>query len=246
MTEDQKKMAKRMPTIDIVMTHYNRLDYLKRTLEALCERTQSKYTLSIVDDGSTDGSQEYVQELYNQGILKCLIRKKDNWGYYSAINCVVKTVNSPFFVFMTDDTILPDVEPDWLQRLWQEFDWCLDLGLLGLNNPTAIVQDRDKYNKTETIQFTSQINSNVIMFRNRPHTGYDQKVWRPLPANDKNLKDEMTPFSQNCMQSGHKLGYLMNTYSLHIGEKSSMGIYENDEYPKNTFVKTNPKTLEPI
>jgi len=244
MTDDEKELLKKMPVIDIVMTHKNRLGYLKRTLDALWKRTKSKYTLSIVDDGSTDGSQEYVQELYNQGKLKCLICKRENWGYYSAINSIVSTVASPFFVFMTDDTILPDVEPDWLFRLWREFDWCIELGLLGLNNPTATIQDRNKYNKTETIQFVSQINSNVLMFRNRPDIGYDQIVFRPLPP-DKNLKDEMTPFSENCMQSGHKLGYLMDTYSLHIGEKSTMGIYLNDEYPKDTFIKVNPKTLAP-
>ena len=246
MTEDEKIMAKKMPVIDIVMTHKNRLENLKRTLDYLWKRTKSKYTLSISDDGSTDGSQEYLIDLFHQGKLKNLVLHSKSMGYYSNINGATGNVTTPYFVFMTDDTLVPDVEPDWLQRLWQELDRCIPMGMIGLNNPTQPILPFYLKDKTETIQFTDQICSNVILFRNKPDIGYGDLPFKPLSTTNPKLADEMTPFSVNCIASGHTLGYLFDTYTCHIGEKSTIGVYENDEYPKKTFIKVDPRTLEPL
>jgi glycosyltransferase involved in cell wall biosynthesis len=233
----QTSLNERMPVIDIVMTHKNRLEYLKKTLKALWDRTESDYTLSIIDDGSTDDSADYLFKLFKEGKLKSLVMRKENKGYVASINSIVSFADSPFFVFMTDDTIVPEVKPDWLERMWQEFDWCDRLGILGLKNPTA---DRHTiYETYEKFEVTNQINSNVIMIR--------PDAFRQLPLNAKgDNADEMTPLSTNCILNGFKVGTMLETYTCHIGEKSAQpDHYKNNKYPKETFIKVDKKTLKP-
>ena len=228
-------LQEKMPLIDIVMTHKNRLDYLKQTLKALWERTKSDYTLSIIDDGSDDGSREYLWELFKKKKLKTLLLKQKTEGYLPAINDIVETSNSDFFVFMTDDTILPDIEPDWLQTMWQEFDWLLDLGMLGLNNPTADLHT--VFTKYEKIHIIDQINSNVIMLR--------RDSFSKIPEIE-GIFNEMLPLSVNCINANRKIAYMPDVYTLHIGRKTSLpNFYLNDEYDPKTFIEVNPKTLKP-
>lgn len=50
-------------TTSIMMVTYNRLELTKRMLTSLFENTDGSYRLIIVDNGSTDGTIEYLQNL---------------------------------------------------------------------------------------------------------------------------------------------------------------------------------------
>jgi GT2 family glycosyltransferase len=50
-------------TTSIMMVTYNRLELTKRMLESFFQNTDSDYRLIIVDNGSTDGTVEWLQQL---------------------------------------------------------------------------------------------------------------------------------------------------------------------------------------
>ena len=50
-----------MPKFSIIMTTWNRANILPKTLTSILNQTFSDFELLIMDDGSTDNSQEILQ-----------------------------------------------------------------------------------------------------------------------------------------------------------------------------------------
>jgi glycosyltransferase involved in cell wall biosynthesis len=67
-----------MPTVSICIPTYNRKDYLKETLASVFAQTYKDYEVVVVDDGSTDGTEEMIKasgynvrdKVYEQDILE--------------------------------------------------------------------------------------------------------------------------------------------------------------------------------
>lgn len=74
----------------LAITTYNRLDYLKKTLESW-DRTKNpkyKWTVIVADDGSTDGTLEYLEDFkkhHNTHIIK-----NSNRGVHYQLNSIFK------------------------------------------------------------------------------------------------------------------------------------------------------------
>lgn len=51
------------PTVSIVIPNFNCLAYLPQCLQSIEQQTYTDYEILFVDDGSTDGSREYLTEL---------------------------------------------------------------------------------------------------------------------------------------------------------------------------------------
>ncbi len=118
--------------IDIVLLTYNRLNYLRQTIEALVKRTNNPYRLIVVDNASTDlGVRPYLESQKQKGVISELIFNSANQllsGWYSGLS----KVRSPVFVISDPDIIVPAVEPCWLTqllRLLENFPRLVRMGL---------------------------------------------------------------------------------------------------------------------
>ena len=69
--------------IPVLFITYNRLDYTKQSLPVLIENTPGA-RLIVIDNGSTDGTVEYLNE-FQPGTFE-LILNKDNLGLGCAMN----------------------------------------------------------------------------------------------------------------------------------------------------------------
>ena len=65
------------PLVSVIVTTYNRADLLCETLNSILCQTYKNIELIIVDDGSTDYTEEAVKK-YSDSRLKYI--KTDNWG----------------------------------------------------------------------------------------------------------------------------------------------------------------------
>ncbi|MBS7526616.1 glycosyltransferase family 2 protein [Fusibacter paucivorans] len=95
----------------VVIPNYNGLVYLKDCLEALEQQTYKDFEILVVDNGSTDGSIEYVANYYKSIRLIALDK---NYGFTGAVNRGIKATDNEFVVLLNNDTI-PAV--DWLEAL---------------------------------------------------------------------------------------------------------------------------------
>jgi GT2 family glycosyltransferase len=85
----------------VVIPTFNRLDLLPRTLAALSAQTFSDYETIIVDDGSTDGSREYLASLGNT----VTVLHQENRGPGEARNLGVRAANGDYVAFLDSDDI---------------------------------------------------------------------------------------------------------------------------------------------
>ncbi|MCB0282480.1 MAG: glycosyltransferase family 2 protein [Calditrichaeota bacterium] len=91
--------------ITIVIPHYNGIDILRDCLESLYKNTFSGFETMLIDNGSTDGSQEFVRQNFKQ--VK-LIENSENRGYAGACNQGLQMAESPYVLLLNNDTVMPE------------------------------------------------------------------------------------------------------------------------------------------
>ncbi|WP_164515133.1 glycosyltransferase family 2 protein [Paenibacillus lentus] len=102
---------------DLVIVTYNSVSYIQRCLEAIRTYTPPGYTIIVVDNGSTDGTLEYLQSFGNIE----LIENGQNKGYASAVNLGIKNGTSETIVIMNPDVFVTENWlPPLMDTLWKE------------------------------------------------------------------------------------------------------------------------------
>lgn len=107
----------KVSTIDIILVTYQRLPYLKETVEAINKRTLHPYNLIVVDNASTDGTKDWCRVQNKTGGIGRYIRLEENIGLAGGLTEGLKFVRSEFFITTQDDIIPPDLRPCWLERM---------------------------------------------------------------------------------------------------------------------------------
>ncbi len=106
--------------LSIVMATYNRVELLAKQLKAFESQSinRSEYEIIIVNDGSIDGTEKFLdQQLFLVSNLKVINQK--NSGPAAARNNGVKHAISNVIAFTDDDCI---VDPHWAQTIISRFE----------------------------------------------------------------------------------------------------------------------------
>ncbi len=95
------------PEISVVISTYNRREILGKSLYALNRQSIEpyRYEIVLVDDGSTDGTEQSVNEI--RGLLKCSFRyvRQNNKGPAAARNEGINNAKGEIILFLGDDII---------------------------------------------------------------------------------------------------------------------------------------------
>ena len=92
--------------LSVILTAFNGMPFLPSAVESIRSQSFSDYTLIIVDDGSTDGTEEYLRSLRDERLK--LIRQT-NSGLGAARNTALSHCTSEYVAVMDqDDFSLPD------------------------------------------------------------------------------------------------------------------------------------------
>lgn len=102
------------PSITAVVTNYNGMDCLGRTLHSLTHYALPFVAIIVVDDGSTDGSCEFVRAHYPQVRLIELGRNTAN---LATVRNTGLQAASTRYVYLTDNDIV--LRPGCVERLFQ-------------------------------------------------------------------------------------------------------------------------------
>ncbi len=90
-------------TISIIIVNYNGLHYTQKCIESFYQwHTISKYEVIVVDNNSTDGSQDELPKLFPQIVF---ISLKENRGFGVANNIGAKRANGEYLFFVNNDTL---------------------------------------------------------------------------------------------------------------------------------------------
>lgn len=96
---------------------YNRKDLMLRLYRSLCEQTVKNFEWVIVDDGSTDGTDEVFSSLVAEG-FHLIYKKVENGGKHRAINHGLELANGKVFAIVDSDDFLT---PDAIEKVEKHF-----------------------------------------------------------------------------------------------------------------------------
>ncbi len=100
-----------MSDVTIVIPNYNGIAFLDTCLGSVFLQTDVCLEVVVVDNGSSDGSREYIQDHFPECVLVCLDR---NYGFCRAVNEGIRRAGSPYVILLNNDT---EVRPDFAKQL---------------------------------------------------------------------------------------------------------------------------------
>ena len=150
-----------MKTLMVFTPTYNRKHTLSRTYESLCRQISSDFEWLIIDDGSSDGTREWVESLGEKIVEKgqqfdwmgrvlegedenhFVIRApkfdieyiyKPNGGLYTGYNVAYSSIRTELCVCIDSDDYMPDDAVEKIVRKWESRPMEKDYcGILGLD-----------------------------------------------------------------------------------------------------------------
>ncbi len=97
------------PAVSVIVPVYNVKRYLAKCLDSLIKQTFTDLEIICVDDGSTDGSGEILDE-YKQKDSRIRVIHKPNAGYGNAMNVGLDSARGKYIGFVeSDDEALPQM-----------------------------------------------------------------------------------------------------------------------------------------
>lgn len=102
--------------ISVVITTYNRLDYLKEAVRSVEAQTFKNWELVVIDDASSDGTWDWLTEIQNEQIR--VFRQEKNSERSAARNRGLSEAKGEFIMFLDDDDRLrPNALTDLVKPL---------------------------------------------------------------------------------------------------------------------------------
>jgi len=129
-----------MPYFSIIIPTYNRLPLLKHAIESVLSQQFSSYEILVVDDGSTDGTWEYLEEIKH---VARSFRQK-NAGPGSARNLGIRHAIGEFIIFLDSDDL-------WLPWTLSTFKYAID----NVQGASFVVG--------RCIRFTNELNRSMLV-----------------------------------------------------------------------------------
>lgn len=100
--------------VSIVILTWNGIEYTKQCLESIVQNTVSEeYEVVVVDNGSTDGTVEYLESLDLKNFV--LIKNKENLGFTRGNNIAIERIRENDVVLLNNDTII--LQKNWLTKM---------------------------------------------------------------------------------------------------------------------------------
>lgn len=97
-----------MKLITVFTPTYNRSSTLKRCYESLIAQTSNNFIWQIIDDGSSDNTEELVEKFISEDKINITYIKKENGGKVSAINKSLDITETELWVCLdSDDYFFP-------------------------------------------------------------------------------------------------------------------------------------------
>ncbi|MBI2821052.1 MAG: glycosyltransferase family 2 protein [Acidobacteria bacterium] len=108
------------PKVSIVIVAFNNLVYNRICLESVLANTAGEdFEIVVVDNGSTDGTDEYLRKLRRRHAPVEVISTRCNLGFAPAVNRGLARARGELLVLLNNDTLVP---PAWLPRLLRHLE----------------------------------------------------------------------------------------------------------------------------
>ena len=119
------------PLVSVIILNYNGLRYLgqglKECLDSVLRTNYLNFEVIFVDNGSTDGSVDFVRENFAKSEIR-IIKNKDNLGFSEGFNTGIRASKGKYVALLSNDMT---VDPDWLKPVIGLLESDQQIGLAG-------------------------------------------------------------------------------------------------------------------
>jgi glycosyltransferase involved in cell wall biosynthesis len=131
--------------ISVIIPLYNRIDYIKETIDSVFSQGVDNIELLVVDDGSTDGSYEFVEELMiSQPIISLLAHpNRVNKGQSAALNIGLKESKGEYIAILDSDDMFAENK---LKNQLTYLEQHKDVGIVYGNGAAIMANGKFLYN----------------------------------------------------------------------------------------------------
>lgn len=103
-----------MKTVAVIIPNYNGKKYLADCFNSLKKQTYRDFRVIMVDNGSTDGSCQFVRDNYPRAEV---IELSENTGFANAVNVGIKSCSEKYVFLLNNDTICDEGAIEALVKL---------------------------------------------------------------------------------------------------------------------------------
>lgn len=127
---------KQAPLASIIIVNWNGGEVFKTCLESLSRIDYPRWELIVVDNGSTDDSQNLALKIFSEKQTYKLIRNKRNLGFAPANNQGYRKAKGKYILLLNNDT---KVEPDFLVKMVGRMERNKSIGVM---QPKIFLMDK--------------------------------------------------------------------------------------------------------
>lgn len=208
----------REPKVAIFSLTYDRLELTKACFKSLYEMAGYNFDHFIVDNGSKDGTKDYLNELTPSGSCKkvSVIHNSDNKGISIASNQALDAIKeADYDIVVKYDNDCLSLSQGWLAKMveiWKSYHkLALSCYVQGLkDNPGGAPRFDRGLIRGELIGATKHLGGICHFVDARAYQGWNWDEDSFLHG----LQD--TEMSQHLLKEGYEMGYLENFYVEHI------------------------------
>ena len=118
-------------TVDIGIVTWNRRALTERCIESVIRTAGHPFRLFVADNGSSDGTQEYLRGLHEQGVIQRLLLFDRNYGVAPASNSLWEFSDAKFFLKLDND--IEALREGWLAEIVRVCTRNPEVGLLAFS-----------------------------------------------------------------------------------------------------------------
>ncbi len=245
-----------MPNVSVIIVNWNGKSFLADCLDGLRQQTYRDFSVIMVDNGSNDGSLDYVQTHYPE--VKT-IDLSYNSGFAVANNIAIQSVQTKYVALLNNDAV---PHPQWLANLVKVLENHPKAGfvaskMLFSDNPGKIDRVGDVYTTAGTA---------LLRGRGKPSDQYDNLervfgacagavLYRSHMLDDIGLFDEDffllyedVDLSFRAQLRGYKCLYVPDAIVYHqagssIGDDSPIAVYYSHRNLEWVYIHNMPDKL---
>lgn len=187
--------------VSVVIPSYNHKKYVKTAIESVINQSYENKELLVIDDGSSDGSAEYLQDLSKELNFKLIL--KENEGVCETLNIGIKHTDGEILMFLASDDFFVDSS---IEERVKEFNKYPDADIL--TGAVNVVDKNGVVLRTRTSSRLGSVSFNDLLIRNfilAPTATFKRSTFSKYGVYDKSYKIEDLYMWLKTLKQGAKI-----------------------------------------
>jgi GT2 family glycosyltransferase len=228
---------------DVIVLTWNQLNTIKEFVESFLSKTRTPCRLAIIDNGSKDGTKNYLKDLQGTDIVKIkVILNNENKGFVGGMNQGIEASRAPYVCLANNDLTFTE---GWMEEVISVFENNEKIGVLNPNsNSLGLQVPKGK----ELDEFANELkDKNKGQFIQMPFCiGYCMFIRKEVIEKIGGLSEEFMPiffedtdYSLKAQKAGFLIGVAKGSYVLH----QEHAAFSKKEKKKEQLFRKSKKTF---